>query len=47
MDAPLTSGDETRVRFAWLPRPGTLAYHLMLAAVALLIRPGGAPPRRT
>jgi uncharacterized oligopeptide transporter (OPT) family protein len=37
MDAPLTGGDETRVRFAWLPRPGTLGYHLMLAAVALLI----------
>jgi hypothetical protein len=37
MDAPLTSGDQTRLRFAWLPRPGTLAFHLMLAAVALLI----------
>jgi uncharacterized oligopeptide transporter (OPT) family protein len=37
MDAPLSGGDETRVRFAWLPRPGTAGYHLMLAAVALLI----------
>ena len=37
MDAPLTGGDEVRIRFAWLPRPGTLAFHLMLAAVALLI----------
>ena len=37
MDAPLTRGDETQVRFAWMPRPGTLAFHLMLAAVALLV----------
>src|SRR6476646_6077128 len=37
MDAPLSGGDETHVRFAWLPRPGTAGYHLMLAAVALLI----------
>ncbi|HUM13787.1 MAG TPA: OPT/YSL family transporter [Myxococcaceae bacterium] len=37
MDAPLTSGDDTQVRFTWLPRPGTLAFHGMLAAVALLI----------
>ena len=37
MDASLSSGDETRVRFAWLPRPGSLAFHLMLAAVALLV----------
>ena len=27
MGAPLTGGDGTRVRFAWLPRPGTLGYH--------------------
>jgi len=33
----VTGGDGTRVRFGWLPRPGTLAFHLMLAAVALLI----------
>jgi len=37
MDAPLSGGDETHVRFAWLPRPGTVRFHLMLAAVALLI----------
>ena len=37
MDAPLTGGDGTRVRFAWLPRPGTLGYHLLLGAVALFI----------
>ena len=37
MDAPLSSGDDVRIRFAWLPRPGTVAFHLMLAAVALLI----------
>ncbi|HEY2436083.1 MAG TPA: hypothetical protein VGH93_02815, partial [Solirubrobacteraceae bacterium] len=37
MDAPLTRGDDVRVRFAWLPRPGSVAFHLMLAAVALLI----------
>ena len=37
MDASLSSSDGTRVRFAWMPRPGTLGFHLMLAAVALLI----------
>lgn len=37
MDAPLTRGEDVRIRFAWLPRPGTVAFHLMLAAVALLI----------
>ena len=37
MDAPLSGGDDTHVRFGWLPRPGTVAFHLMLAAVALLI----------
>ena len=37
MDAPLTRGDDVRIRFAWLPRPGTVGFHLMLAAVALLI----------
>jgi uncharacterized oligopeptide transporter (OPT) family protein len=37
MDAPLSGGDEAQVRFGWLPRPGTVAFHLMLAAVALLI----------
>ena len=37
MDAPLTRGDDTQVRFAWMPRPGTLPFHLMLAAVALLV----------
>ena len=37
MDAPLTGGDETQVRFSWMPRPGSLGFHLMLAAVALLV----------
>lgn len=37
MDAPLTRGEDVRIRFAWLPRPGTVGFHLMLAAVALLI----------
>jgi uncharacterized oligopeptide transporter (OPT) family protein len=37
MHAPLTRGDDTHVRFAWMPRPGTLGFHLMLAAVALLV----------
>lgn len=37
MDAPLTRGEDVRIRFAWLPRPGTVRFHLMLAAVALLI----------
>jgi len=37
MDASLPSGDGTQVRFAWMPRPGTLGFHLMLAAVALLV----------
>ncbi len=37
MDASLPSGDGTEVRFGWMPRPGTLGFHLMLAAVALLV----------
>ncbi len=37
MDSSLPAATETQVRFAWLPRPGTLGFHLMLAAVALLI----------
>jgi len=37
MDASLPRGDGTKVRFAWMPRPGTLGFHLMLAAVALLV----------
>ncbi|HZX43112.1 MAG TPA: OPT/YSL family transporter, partial [Myxococcaceae bacterium] len=37
MDASLTGDDGTKVRFAWMPRPGTVGFHLMLSAVALLI----------
>ncbi len=37
MDASLAGDDGTKVRFAWMPRPGTLGFHLMLSAVALLI----------
>ena len=37
MDASLPGSDDTRMRFGWLPRPGSPAFHLMLAAVALLV----------
>lgn len=37
MDTSLRSGDGTQVRFAWMPRVGSVGFHLMLAAVALLI----------
>jgi len=37
MDAPLSSREATQIRFAWMPKPGTVGFHLMLAAVALLI----------
>ncbi len=37
MDAPLPSSDATQIRFAWMPRPGSAGFHLMLAAVALLV----------
>ena len=37
MDTTVSGGDEMQVRFRWLPRPGTVGFHLMLAAVALLV----------